>query len=159
MNTECLRIADQLRRAFSGVAWHGPAIRELLAGVTAAQARARPLASAHTIWEIVLHIETWLNAALDGAGGVPLPKSLAAEKDWPVPSSDTEAWALATDRMCETAERLAKAIEGFSDARLQENVSGRRYDFYFLFHGVVQHSLFHGGQIAMLKRAVAQPES
>jgi uncharacterized damage-inducible protein DinB len=159
MNSECPRIAGQLRRAFSGVAWHGPAIRELLATVTAEQALARPLANGHTIWEIVLHIDAWVNAALEGVGGVPLPESIAAEKDWPAPASDAEAWTLATNRMHETAERLAQAIDGFSDARLQETVPGRRYDFYFLFHGVVQHSLFHGGQIAVLKRAVAHPES
>ena len=34
MNTECNRIADQLRRAFSGDPWHGPPLREILAGIT-----------------------------------------------------------------------------------------------------------------------------
>ncbi len=55
----------------------------------------------------------------------------------------------------QNAGRLAGAIEGFADARLEEVVPGREYDFYYLFHGIVQHSLYHGGQIAMLKRAVA----
>ena len=41
------------------------------------------------------------------------------------------------------------------DARLQDTVPGRQYDFYYLFHGIVQHSLYHGGQIAMLKKAMS----
>ena len=49
----------------------------------------------------------------------------------------------------------ALSIEGFGDSRLKDIVPGRQYDFYFLFHGIVQHSLYHGGQIAMLKRAVS----
>ena len=57
MNSETRRIADQLRRAFSGDAWHGDAISELLSGVTADQAQARPLSRSHSIREIVLHIE------------------------------------------------------------------------------------------------------
>jgi len=50
---------------------------------------------------------------------------------------------------------LAAAIEDFDDAKLQDTVPGRQYDFYYLFHGIVQHSLYHGGQIAMLKKALS----
>ena len=46
--SETERIAEQLKRAFEGEAWHGPAVQEVLAGVTAAGAAARPIASAHT---------------------------------------------------------------------------------------------------------------
>ena len=50
---ETARIADQLRRAFYGGAWHGEALFEILRGVTAKQAAARPIKSAHSIWELV----------------------------------------------------------------------------------------------------------
>lgn len=43
---ETLRIADQLKRAFEGEAWHGPAVKEVLAGVTARQTAVRPIAGA-----------------------------------------------------------------------------------------------------------------
>ena len=58
---EASRIADQLRRAFSGDA--KLAFSELLSGVAADQAFARPLPSAHTIWELVLHIDAWVVTA------------------------------------------------------------------------------------------------
>ena len=57
------------------------------------------------------------------------------------------------ERLFENAKRLAQAIEFFTDDRLKEAVPGREYDFYYLFHGIVQHSLYHGGQISMLRRA------
>ena len=47
--TEVSRILDQLKRAFEGEAWHGPAVLEILNGTTAEQAAARPLDGAHTI--------------------------------------------------------------------------------------------------------------
>ena len=56
---EAAHIADQLERAYSGHAWHGPSLRFLLRGVTAKQAARRPSPSAHTIWELVLHITAW----------------------------------------------------------------------------------------------------
>jgi hypothetical protein len=157
MNTECLRIADQLRRAFTGDPWHGDALRKLLDGITGQQASSRPVASAHTIWELVLHIEIWTRAALESIQGVPMPKLYGTEKDWPAAAdASLAAWDGAVDRFFRTSEQLAQAIEGFGDNRLQETVPGRKYDFYYLFHGIVQHSLYHGGQIALLKKAIVQ---
>jgi hypothetical protein len=171
MNTESLRIADQLRRAYEGEAWHGPALRELLANVTAEQALAHPLASAHSIWEIALHIDAWAQHALGAVQGKAMPKDFyGTEKDWPAVtetssgastparatparSGDPGAWRAATNKLFRTGEQLVKAIEGFSDERLKDIVPGRSYDFYHLFHGIVQHSLYHGGQIGILKRS------
>ncbi len=67
--SEATRVTDQLSRAFDGEAWHGESLFQILNGVTAAQAAARPITSAHTIWELVLHIAAWDNAALRRLGG------------------------------------------------------------------------------------------
>ena len=156
MNSESLRIADQLRRAFTGDPWHGSPLRDLLAGVSAEQAGIRPLPSAHTIWELVLHIEIYVNAAIEAMQGIPMPRLFGTEQDWPgVVDSSTTVWSEAVDRLFRSADWLADAIERFTDAPLQDTVPGRDYDFYYLFHGIVQHSLYHGGQIAMLKKAVS----
>ena len=56
---EIERILDQLKRAYEGDAWHGPSVKEVLAGVTAEQAHARPPGNAHTIYELVPHIAVW----------------------------------------------------------------------------------------------------
>jgi hypothetical protein len=152
MNAECVRIADQLQRAFHGNAWHGAPLRDLLAGVTAEQACRRPLPSGHTIWELVLHTSAWVNAASDATEGIPMPKLVGTEADWPhIPIESETAWNQAKEHLLASGERLAQAIARFDDARLQQAVPGRDYDFYHLFHGVVQHSLYHGGQIALLR--------
>jgi hypothetical protein len=156
MTSETSRIADQLRRAFAGDPWHGDPLSKLLDGITAAQACARPLRSGHTIWELVLHIDIYLRVATEAIHGVPMPKLYVEKKDWFEVEDCTEAaWARATGRLMANADRLAQAIESFADDRLPSIVPGRDYDFYYLFHGIVQHSLYHGGQIAMVKRAVS----
>jgi hypothetical protein len=155
MNTECNRIADQLRRAFSGDPWHGPPLREILAGITAEQARARPLPSTHNIWELVLHIGLESRLAIDATRGIAMPKLYGTELDWPAPGEGNAAWSKATEQLFIGAEQLAQSIESFGDARLQDTVPGRDYDFYYLFHGIVQHGLYHGGQMAMLKKQLS----
>ena len=152
MNSESARIANQLRQAFAGDPWHGSPLRDLLAGVTAEQALAHPLPLAHSIWELVLHIDLWVDVAFEATQGVPMPKHFGTEKNWPAAADASAAgWAGATDHLLQYGERLAQAIEAFADTRLQDTVPGRQYDFYYLFHGIVQHSLYHGGQIALLK--------
>ena len=151
---EASRIADQLHRAFAGDAWHGSPISELLSDVTADQAFARCLPSAHTIWELVLHIDAWVNAALQAAQGGVMPKLVGTDGDWPpIRDNHPAAWAKAKAHLFEGADRLGEAVAAFSDARLQDTVPGRDYDFYHLFHGTVQHSLYHGGQIALLRKS------
>jgi uncharacterized damage-inducible protein DinB len=150
---ETKRIASQLRRSYEGEAWHGPSLRELLDGVTAEQAAAKPLAGAHSIWELVLHIEAWEREALAVAGGKP-HDMLAGDADWPpVRETSAEAWQGALDRLESTTRELVAAIRAMDDAKLDESAGGREFNLYFLLHGVVQHNLYHAGQIALLKKA------
>jgi hypothetical protein len=130
-------------------------LRQLLSGVTPSQARARPLETAHSIWDLVLHIELYLSVALDAIRGIPMPRLFESARDWPEVAGGNETWPVVTDRLFNNAEELARTIEDFSDGRLQETAPGRDYDYYYLFHGVVQHSLYHGGQIALLRKAAA----
>ncbi|HET7871226.1 MAG TPA: DinB family protein [Terriglobales bacterium] len=153
-NTECRRIADQLRRAFEGDAWHGPAIRELVSGMTAEHATVRPIQSAHSAWELLLHIEAWEVVAINAIMGVPMPV-LSPEQDFPVIGDKSgEAWRSLQNSVFSTNEDLVRSIENFGDARLTDIVPGRKYDFYQLLHGMTQHGLYHAGQIALLKKLV-----
>lgn len=160
VTTESNRIADQLRRAFKGEAWLGPSLLDLLAEITPEQARARPLAAGHNIWELVMHIDFWVQAAAGAMQGVNMPTldgpQDQAPGDWAVVKDlDAVAWFDAQDSLFQNAERLAQSVELFSERRLNDIVPGRPYDFYHLFHGIVQHSIYHAGQIAILKKAVS----
>jgi len=152
--SEAARIADQLRRAFDGSAWHGPALFELLEDVDAPTAAARPIANVHSIWELVLHIAAWDRAALVRLGGKKC--QLKGKQNFPlVPEPTNAAWREAVAHVRTTHQELVKAVAGLRDARLRDQCPGKRYDLYHLLHGVVQHELYHAGQIAILKKTQA----
>src|SRR5262245_38497345 len=81
MNTECNRIADQLAATLNGEAWYGDSLHKILQGVTAAQACSRPIPCAHTIWELVAHVEVWCGLAEGAARGVAMPAWSTMSKD------------------------------------------------------------------------------
>ena len=149
--TEGARIANQLRRAFYGSAWHGPALLELLEDVDATTAAANPVANVHSIWELVLHIAVWDDAALRRLDGKKWqPTGL---KNFPPVTKPTDAaWRKAVAATKSTHDTLVKTVERLSDARLGDRVPGKRYDFYYMLHGIAQHELYHAGQVAILKK-------
>ncbi|UCD24822.1 MAG: DinB family protein [Gemmatimonadota bacterium] len=153
------RIADELDRMNHGGAWHGPAIRETLEGVSATEAAARPINGAHSIWEIVLHMTAWAEEV--GRRLAENARSLTGEADWPIPRDETlEAWESARSRLIDAHKRLRAAIREFPHSRLQDTVGGTDDDgapdsFYVMLHGLAQHDAYHTGQIAILKRALA----
>jgi uncharacterized damage-inducible protein DinB len=152
--SEAARIADQLRRAFDGEAWHGDSLFEILAGVTAAQAAARPIKGAHSIWELVLHIAAWDAAVLRRFDGVAVELS-DVENFPPVTDVSDAAWKGALARVKSGHEKLIQAVAAMPDSRLAEMVPGKEgahYTFYYMLHGLAQHELYHAGQIALLKK-------
>jgi len=152
--SETARLADQIRRAFEGEAWHGDSLLELLADVDAKQAAAHPIQNAHSIWELVLHIAAWDDAVRRRTGGTAV--KLSDKENFPPVSDTTDAaWRKALAHLKQTHNDLAKAVAAFPDSRLQEQVPGKTegyYDFFYMFSGIVQHELYHAGQVALLKK-------
>ena len=159
------RLSKHIERTVTGPMWHGPALLELLEGVTSARALARPTPAAHTIWELVLHITAWCDIATQRikgqATGDPAP-----EQDWPAvsgtPGSDPKsgpgpapdpAWQLAVERLADCHRRLAADARVMDDEQLDALVPGLDYTVSVLLHGIIEHGTYHGGQIALLKKA------
>jgi uncharacterized damage-inducible protein DinB len=148
------RILDQMDRAFSGDAWHGPPLRSLIDGLLAEDCSKHPVEGAHSIWEIVQHITAWntiVRHELAGEG-----QSVTPEQDWPPVCEVSEAaWQRTVENLVEARSRLRAAVHGLGDAQLDEKPSKRTGNSrYVMLHGVVQHDLYHAGQIAVLKKAL-----
>jgi uncharacterized damage-inducible protein DinB len=147
-------LADQLRRAHVGAAWHGPSLRETLAGVTAEMASARPIANAHTIWELVLHVSAWLQAVGRRLAGESV--ELAGAEDWPAVEDASEAaWQKTLATLDRETNALQDAIARLPEGSLRKGVPECNYSVRFMLEGVVQHHLYHAGQIALLKKTAA----
>jgi uncharacterized damage-inducible protein DinB len=154
---EVERITDQLQRAFQGEAWHGPAVMEILEGITSRQAAARPLNAVHNIWEIALHIAAWERAGVMRLQGD--RAQLPAEEDWPPVGETSELAWVQTKRMLEQGhEELVQAISQLDESRLDEPIVEGMSSVYVTLHGIIQHSLYHAGQIAILKKMVLEDE-
>ena len=152
--SETARLADQIRRAFEGDAWHGDSVLELLANVDAKTAAAHPMKGVHSIWELLLHIAAWDDAVLRRTSGAAV--ELKDQENFPSVSDSSEAaWRRTVEQARQKHDALVKAVAAFPDSRLLDPVPGKKqkyYDHFYMFSGIVQHELYHAGQIALLKK-------
>ena len=159
MNTECTRIASQLACVINGEAWYGNSVQEILTGISAPQACAHPIPDAHSIWELVCHLQAWVELSCGAANGTPIPAwpGMRQDMDWPViKRRDESAWRETVDSFFASYRTLEKVINSFGDERMESTVPGRTYKFCRLFEGMIQHAIYHSGQIAILKKALTK---
>jgi uncharacterized damage-inducible protein DinB len=151
--TRARQLSKHLEHTMTGPMWHGQALAEILDGVSAERAAARPIAGAHTIWEIVLHVSAWVDIARARVKGQSTGDPTPAE-DWPpVAATDPDAWQRALKQLDTSHRQLAADTRELDDAKLEAPVPGLDYSVAVLLHGIVEHGTYHGGQIALLKKA------
>jgi uncharacterized damage-inducible protein DinB len=158
--TEISRILDQLEREHHGDPWHGTPLRDILDGIDATQASRKPIPGGHSIWELVLHITGWKREVARRTSGA--PAGMPRDGDWPAIGEPTDArWKAALERLEDAHRELIAAIEKLSESTLFEPTNdprnrplGAGVSYYVLLHGVVQHDVYHAGQIALLKKAL-----
>jgi len=143
-------IVDQLKRAFDGEAWHGPALMEILDGIDAQAAEARPVKKAHCIWELVIHLTGWEKVVCRRLQGEVATLS-DAQNFGPVDSTTEPSWQSAVRNLRQTHDELMQLVSALPESRLASRVPGKDYDVRFLLYGAVQHAAYHAGQIAILK--------
>jgi uncharacterized damage-inducible protein DinB len=100
------------------------------------------------------HVQTWTRTAqrrFEGDHAEPT----AAENFPPVQSADPAAWAAACKSALAAHDALEQAVLRNPSRSLDDMVHGHPYSAYVMLHGAVQHTLYHAGQIAVLKRALA----
>ncbi len=150
---EVERIEDQLVRACEKDAWSGPSLSELLVDVNARKAAAKPIPGVHSIWELVRHISTWQRIVQRRL----IEKRYIGttdEENFPtIVDKSEEAWRNAIAELEQGQRALRKTILKLKDSQLQERLVGKEDSIYVMLHGVVQHNLYHAGQIAILKKA------
>ena len=153
MTSDVHRIGSQLKRSYEGGAWHGPSVLEAIEGVGWEQAFQKPVFGFHSICELVLHIAAWAEVGARALNG-DVYGSLPEEADWPdVGKPSAASWEKALKRCSEAQVKLRDSLKRYPVDRLHETLPGKEYSMYFLLQGILQHNVYHAGQIVVLKRA------
>jgi uncharacterized damage-inducible protein DinB len=143
---ELQKIADSYRAVTIKGAWYGPTLAELLAEISPELATMQPTPEAHSISELLQHLLLWNERVRNTSESNPMPRWLA-EQEWAEPAIP---WNELVARWNESRDQLEQEIRHFPLEDLAKQVPGRDYPYETLLHGIVQHAIYHSGQIAMV---------
>jgi len=142
----CAEIAEAYHAVTVKGAWYGPTVAELLERITPEQAATEPVPGAHTIAELLQHLLLWNERIRKTDENHPMPK-WEAEAEWAEPAIRWNEllvqWKLSRDL-------LEARMRNFPVSDLAKQTPGRTYPLEFMLNGIVQHTIWHSGQIAMV---------
>ncbi len=152
---EILRIVDLLNDSYeSEEAWFGNSIVESLRDVTPKMAEMRINPNTHSIAEIAYHMTTWRIFVVRKLQGDAEFDIKTKDKDWKkFQVVDDFEWEAIQMELSLSQEELVTEIQKIADDTfLEKYVPSRDYSYYTLIHGVIQHDIYHVGQIGLIKK-------
>lgn len=144
--TRTQQIADAYGAAMLKNAWYGPSLADLLARTSPDIAATPPAAGAHSISTLLQHILLWNDRVLDTCDSTPMPR-WEPEKEWAAPPIP---WNELVVRWNRSRDQMEEKIRNFPVEDLAKQVPGRNYPYEKLLGGIVEHAIYHSGQIAMI---------
>jgi uncharacterized damage-inducible protein DinB len=156
MNKEIRSIISNLQNVLDGEPWFGRPVYTLLAEIEEATVYTKPNEASHSLIELLYHTLTWAEFTLKRIEKDKI-KDLAAfeAQDWITINPAIHTWENGLKQLKKIHEAIISRLQTKEDNFLNETVDYRNYDFRFLLNGLIQHNIYHAGQIAYLKKLLS----
>lgn len=153
MNKELQYIISSLQRILEGEPWYGRPVLSLLEEIDAGTAYKKPGANAHSLADLLWHMNAWAEFTLKRLQGDKKTGDTYMEQiDWRPIDPSVHTWKEGIKQFRELNEQIISILQEKDDNLLKEIVDFREYNFRFLLHGYIQHNIYHVGQVAYLKK-------
>lgn len=153
--TEIKTLVRTLKDIYDGESWYGESIIYNIQNISSEQAFYRPIPEAHSIAELIAHMTAWRQLLLKRLQGDTL---FSVEQEdsfnWKrIDPNPETAWKSLLRALDDNQTQLLAALETKEDAFLNETVAQRDYAFRVFIRGIIQHDIYHLGQIVLLAKA------
>ncbi len=138
---------DLLESAYRGRAWHGPALKSTLKGLTVIEALFRPKPHTHNIWEIALHCAYWKYRVMRQLTNVPCPRFPLRGTNWfSRTDGNASQWNSEMQILDQQHKHLQAVVLALPSARLGLP------EITHLVNGIALHDAYHAGQVKLIRR-------
>jgi uncharacterized damage-inducible protein DinB len=153
MNMEIQSIIRNLQRVNSGQPWYGRPVYELLEEVKPDKAFVKPGNDGHSMIELLYHLVTWTEFCLRRVQGVKDEDPGEVEKlDWRKIDPSRHSWEKGLATFKSANNQIIELLSTKNDDFLKEIVDYREFNFRFMLNGLIQHHIYHLGQIAYIEK-------
>ena len=153
MNKEIQSITKRIANVISGTPWFGESLLSLLQDIDPSKTNMKPAGAAHSMTALLWHMNTWASFIADRIEKKPFDPDALARDDWRTLQPRTHTWEKGLIRFEKIHQKIIRQLQKINDDQwLQEKVEGRNYDFAFLLNGLIEHDIYHTGQIVLLNK-------
>lgn len=143
-------IAEQLKETFEGDPWFGRNLKAILSDADPMTLFETPNGQ-HSLYQLLLHTVNWRQFVISRLIHDDEAVKQFEENDWDEKRTANEhEWQLALEKLFQTQFVILEALEKADDDLLDKNVKDREYNYRKLLNGIVQHDIYHLGQMAYL---------
>lgn len=139
---------------YNGDPWIEINLVGTLDGVTETEA-AKKIGSLNSIWQIVVHVISWRETLLKRINNetAPTPANNFIE---PVKDVSAGAWNETLNRLQASQVKIIEYLSGNENINFDENPMQGQYSRYELIEGILQHDVYHLGQIVLIKKLLRE---
>jgi len=149
-------IIKRLETVNSAEPWFGRAVYSLLEEVNSRKVYIKPNNSEHSLIEILYHMITWADFTLKRIEKNKIKDLTTAEElDWRRIDPKVHTWKKGITEFKAIHKKITELLKKKDDDFLNEIVDYRKYNFSFLINGMIEHNIYHAGQIAYLNKLLA----
>jgi len=153
MRKEIDYIITTLHSVLDGEPWFGRSVMSLLQETDPAVVYKKPNENSHSLIEVLYHMNTWAEFTLKRLEKVEEKNLAGFEKlDWREIDPSEHTWEKGIAQFKVTHDLIIELLETKDDDLLSGDVDYREYNFRFLLYGIIQHDIYHSGQIAYLNK-------
>jgi uncharacterized damage-inducible protein DinB len=153
MKKEVQSIIRNLQNTLEGQPWFGRAVYELLGEIDESIISIKPNTTEHSLLELLWHMNTWAEftlAHLENRSADEL--TVIEQNDWRTIDPEKHNWKKGMAQLKSVHEKIIGLLKEKEDSFLKEPVPGRKFNFRFMLNGLIQHNIYHAGQIAYIKK-------
>lgn len=154
-------IKEQLKLIYNGDPWYGDSIKSVMSSVNPELVFDSPGNGMHSIAELTAHMLTYRNFAenrLQGSTEPPPEQEQTFELNTFSPGKKL-VWETLINRLHSSQRNLLTLLNQHDDSILEKKVAGKPYSFRYLLTGILQHDLYHLGQIVYINKLLDETAS
>jgi uncharacterized damage-inducible protein DinB len=156
MNKEILSIIKNFETTLNGQPWFGRAVYTLIDEIDSKKAVVKPNENEHSALELIWHMNTWAEFTLANLENRSEHELKAIEaNDWREIEKLKHSWKKGLSQFKSIHKKIIAILNKRDDDFLSDMVPNRRYNFRFILNGLIQHNIYHAGQLAYLKKQFA----
>ena len=143
----------QLEQLYHGGSWQSECFVDKLKNVDEAKAFLEPCPGVHSIAEIVWHCIYWRGVLIKRLEGDHTYRDETVERQNFLTASELKevGWEGLKQKLEETQNFLLDYLRSRNDSHLSKEYA-QGYTFDFHFEGIIQHDIYHLGQIGLVKK-------